>query len=61
MTLIAVIVFLIIIGVVLYILRSRMSKTILDIIIVLVVLAVVMWLLNAFNLVTLPAALRLGK
>lgn len=61
MDIIGVIVFLIIVAVVLYFLAPRMNATLTNIIIVLVVLAVAFWLLNAFGIVTLPAALRLGR
>lgn len=60
-TMILLIVLLIVLGVALTILRSRIDPTLYSIIIVLIILGVVLWILNAFGLVSLPAQFRLGK
>lgn len=56
---IGVIIFLIIVGVVLWLLQGKIHPTLMTLIIVLIVLAVCLWMLAAFNIITLPAAFQL--
>lgn len=54
------IIFLLVIGFVLYLLRNSIDGTIRNIIIALLVLGVALWLLNAFGIVSLPSQLHIG-
>ena len=54
-----VLVVLIVVGVVLWLLRSRIDPTVYTIIIVLLVLAVALYILNAFGIVSIPSALQI--
>lgn len=55
---IGIIIFLIVIGFVLYLLRGRLDPTIYTIIMALLVLGVALWLLSLFGLVTIPSGLQ---
>lgn len=59
MSVVAVIIFLLVVGVVLYLLGARIDPTIRTIVIVLLVLLICLWLLDAFGIFPLPAAFHL--
>jgi hypothetical protein len=54
------IIFLLVVGFVLWLLGGRIDGTIRNIIIALMVLAVALWILNAFGIITLPSQFRIG-
>jgi hypothetical protein len=59
MTIIGVLLFFIVIGIILFFVRSRIDPTIYNIIIVILVIVFCCWLLAAFGLIHLPAALQI--
>ncbi len=61
MNIVKVVIFLLVVGVVLWLLGDRIHPTLRNVILALIILAVCVWLLDAFGIVTLPSALRLGK
>jgi hypothetical protein len=54
------IIFLLVVGFVLWLLGGRIDSTIRNIIIALLVLAVAVWILAAFGIISLPGELQIG-